>query len=300
MRGRTLISSIVFTTLLFSGAVVHAIDISTNSNITITAQVGSDDDGGSGSGGGGGGGGIGDSTVVNFSGMGYPLSKVVILRDGVIAATTLADPTAKFSVSLTGFSTGTYTFGVYTEDQQGHHSVTFSFPVYITSGTTVNIGGIILSPTISVDKSQVKKGENLAIFGYSVPNSQITITVNSDVPHLLKTKTALNGVYLYNFDTSPLEYGSHTANSRAILEDQISATSNNVPFSVGTQSVDVPVGECGTIRGDINCDSKVNLVDFSVMAYWYRRASPPAGIDLNGDGTITLVDFSILAFNWTG
>jgi hypothetical protein len=41
-------------------------------------------------------------------------------------------------------------------------------------------------------------------------------------------------------------------------------------------------------------------VDFSIMAYWYKRPNPPASVDLNGDSKIDLVDFSILAFNWTG
>jgi hypothetical protein len=36
------------------------------------------------------------------------------------------------------------------------------------------------------------------------------------------------------------------------------------------------------------------------MAYWYNNEAPPALIDLNKDGKINLSDFSILAFNWTG
>jgi hypothetical protein len=50
----------------------------------------------------------------------------------------------------------------------------------------------------------------------------------------------------------------------------------------------------------MNNDRRVNLVDFSIAAYWYKRSSPPASVDLNGDGKVDLVDFSIMAFYWTG
>ena len=50
----------------------------------------------------------------------------------------------------------------------------------------------------------------------------------------------------------------------------------------------------------MNKDSRVNLVDFSIAAYWYKRSTPPPSADLNGDGKVDLVDFSILAFYWTG
>jgi hypothetical protein len=53
-------------------------------------------------------------------------------------------------------------------------------------------------------------------------------------------------------------------------------------------------------KGDSNGDGRVNLVDFSIAAYWYKRANPPASADLNGDGKVDLVDSSIMAFNWTG
>jgi hypothetical protein len=53
-------------------------------------------------------------------------------------------------------------------------------------------------------------------------------------------------------------------------------------------------------RGDLNNDCKVNLIDFSIMAYWYKKPAPPMTVDLNGDHVVSLVDFSILAYNWTG
>jgi hypothetical protein len=52
---------------------------------------------------------------------------------------------------------------------------------------------------------------------------------------------------------------------------------------------------------DINTDSRIDLIDFSIMAFWWNTAiSPDAPFDLNRDGQLTLADFSILAFYWTG
>jgi Dockerin type I domain len=53
-------------------------------------------------------------------------------------------------------------------------------------------------------------------------------------------------------------------------------------------------------KSDVNDDNKINIVDFSIAAYWYKRSSPPASVDLNSDGKVDIVDFSIMAFNWTG
>ena len=56
-------------------------------------------------------------------------------------------------------------------------------------------------------------------------------------------------------------------------------------------------------KGDINHDCKVDIIDFSILAYWYKRpltaAALAEGVDLNGDGKVTLADFSILAYYWS-
>ncbi|MES2225175.1 MAG: dockerin type I repeat-containing protein [Patescibacteria group bacterium] len=282
--------------------IVQGVTVSTSTNIYITAEVGG---GGTtppvpGGGGGSSSGTPGLQTTVNFSGMGYPLSKIVILQDGRTVVNTIADPNANFSASVLGLTQGTYTFSLYAQDSKGKNSTIFSFPVYVTSGTIINIGGIILAPTIDVQNSEVRRGDNQPIFGFTTPNSQVNIAVHSGSEHFVTTTSGISGAYLYNFDTTPLEYGNHDAQSRSLLKDKVSAQTDPVPFIVSTQNKPKPAG-CSALIGDINCDGKVNLVDFSILAYWYKKGSvPPANVDLNADGKITLVDFSILAYHWTG
>ena len=59
-------------------------------------------------------------------------------------------------------------------------------------------------------------------------------------------------------------------------------------------------GACGGALADVNCDGHVDIVDFSILKYWYDKPDPPAKVDLSGDGKVTLKDFSILAAEWTG
>ncbi len=64
--------------------------------------------------------------------------------------------------------------------------------------------------------------------------------------------------------------------------------------------VELITGECkpNTI-GDINCDGRVDLVDFSILAFWQGKSNPPHSVDVSGNGVVGLADFSIVAHHWT-
>ena len=257
-------------------------------------------------GGGGGGGGGGGSaapvavTQAVFSGKAYPGSTVTILKDAQIAATTIAGVDASFSFAMSGLSGGMYLFSMYSEDRQGRRSSLLTFPVAVTSGTTANVGGIFVAPTIGVDKIEVRRGDVIAFLGQSAPQADITLMVSSEEEFFVRTAADKDGAYLARFDTAPLEYGKHGAKARATLgAELVSGFGQFVNFTVGTKTVLAPA-PTAPLKGDINSDRRVNLVDFSIAAYWYRRSVPPAQADLNGDGKVDLVDFSIMAFYWTG
>lgn len=261
-----------------------------------------------GGGGGGGGGGAAAPAVVTqaiFNGRAYPKSTVTLLKDAQIAATTVAGADANFSIALSSLSGGNYIFSVYSEDNKGFRSSLLTFPVSVTSGATTTVSGIFIAPTIAVDKSEVKRGDNIAIFGQSVPSSEITIAVNSDEGIFNKIKADAGGAYLYNFDTSPLETGQHTTKSKSALNGEISSFSQVVGFAVGDKTILTrSTGKC-PMKADLNSDCRVNLVDFSIAAYWHRRTLSAAfkileAEDLNGDGKVDLIDFSIMAYYWTG
>lgn len=262
----------------------------------------------SGGGGGGGGGGPpgGSQTTVIFSGKAYPKSIVTLLKDAQVTTNTIAGTDASFTITLTNLTAGNYIFSMYSEDKDGIRSSLLTFPVSVTSGATTNVSGIFLAPTIAVDKSEVRRGDDITIFGQSVPSADIVISVHSEEEFFSRTISDSDGIYLYNFDTSFLELGSHTTKSKAAIGNQlVSGYSNSVNFRVGTQNIPIgPAKKC-PVKGDLNNDCKVNLVDFSIASYWYRGTLSNAfkvieKDKLNGDEKVNLIDFSIMAFYWTG
>jgi len=251
-------------------------------------------------GGGGGGGYVAPVTGAIFNGRAYPKSTVTLLKDAQIVATAIADTNANFSFNISGLSGGNYIFSVYSEDNKGNRSSLLTFPVSVTFGATTQISGIFLAPTIAVDKSEVKRGDNIAIFGQSASQANIVILVNSEEEFFGKTISDKEGIYLYNFNSSFVDYGTHYTKSKASIGNQaVSGFSNVISFKVGTKNVLAQLPK-KIEKGDVNSDGRVNLIDFSIAAYWYKRPSPPATADLNNDGKVGLVDFSIMAFYWTG
>jgi hypothetical protein len=272
--------------------------ITENLNISATVVSGTNpgDTGGSGGNSGGSG---GVFTGVRFLGRAYPLSTVVVLKDGQRVVSTIAGPDAHFEVEINGLSPSSYTFSVLSEDSIGRRSTLFTFPIMITQGVVATISGIFLAPTIDTDKVEVKKGDTVTIFGQTAPNSDVTINVNSLVPHFFEVPSDSGGAYLFNLNTSILEYGDHSAKSKAMYTNEISPFGKFAFFKVGDKTIEKNT-EPVYVGADLNQDGNVNIVDFSILAYWYKKTTPPAYIDLNSDGVVTVVDFSIMAYYWTG
>jgi hypothetical protein len=260
---------------------------------------------------GGGGGGAGGAGFIPQYGKiiiyGYaqPKSEVTLMSDGAIRATTIAGDDAKFSFTLDNLSPGNYLFTLYSEDEDGRRSSLYTIPVKLDWGITINVGNILLSPTIDVDKAEVKRGDFISIFGYSPPFADVVINVSSEEELFFRTNANKDGFYLYQLGTDILEKGDHFTKSKSILANQlVSNYSRVVSFKVSDRTIPKEAKKvCG--KADLNCDGRVNLIDFSIAAYWYKRKLSPAFAliekeRLNGDGKVDLIDFSIMAYYWTG
>lgn len=247
--------------------------------------------------GGGGGGGGGwlpppPETKVIFQGKAYPNASVNVLKDGQPVVIVPADPQADFNVQLTDLTAGTYTFGIWAEDKDGRRSITFNFTITITSGTITTVSNIFLSPTIALSKESLEQGEILDIYGQTVPQGSISIYVYSE--EIIKEAKADGiGLWTYPLDTAILAEGSHTTKVKSTLENLISTFSQTLSFYLGE-------GAPGVIcwHADLNGDGRVNLVDFSILLYWWGRANDCA--DQNNNGVVDLADFSIMMYYWTG
>lgn len=242
-------------------------------------------------------------TQVIFIGRAYPKSTVTLLKDAQIATTTVAGADANFQISISGLSGGNYIFSLYSEDREGRRSSLLTFPVSVTAGVITSISGIFIAPTIAVDKSEVKQGDNIAIFGQSAPNAEISIVVNSDKAEYFfgKIKADKDGLYSYSFSTIFWKMGRYYAKSKAALNGEVSPFGKLADFLVGTKTILVePTPICPPIWVDLNNDCRVNLIDFSILFFWFDKPVVPQKVDLDGNEKADLTDLSILAYYWTG
>lgn len=277
-------------------------DYSNEASVTTPSESG-----GGGEGGGGGGGGGGGyfppqtQTSATFQGIAYPASNVSLLENGQLVATTEAGPDATFSIDLSGIAPGTYTFGLWAEDPDGNRSIAQTFTITLTSGANTIISGIFFAPTIALEEAEVKQGDPLTVLGYSAPQATITVVVNSLHELMGNTTSSGNGAWVYQVDTNSLEYGTHTVHANAeTTAGQFTTNSNLVTFTVGNEDIAAATSTAVPPQYDLNGDGRINLIDFSILAYWYGKPNPPAALLFDHTNTVDLTDFSILAYYWTG
>lgn len=59
------------------------------------------------------------------------------------------------------------------------------------------------------------------------------------------------------------------------------------------------VYDCNAHKADLNCDSRVNLTDLSILLYNWNGPKNNPRSDINKDRLVDLTDFSILLYYWT-
>lgn len=267
--------------------------------------------GGSGpsSGGSGGGGGIegqpkpyqsGEGRVI-INGYAFPRSSVSVLVDGYLARTVQTATDGSFSAIIDAIARGAYTFGVYGTDKNGVKSSTYSTTFTVTGARGSTLSNVNVMPSIKVTPNPVDPGTALRVEGYTIPNATVTIENQNDKSSAsLKSFTATsdsNGAWSVSIDTTGFAKGTYKVRAKA-KNDTVGVSTNYSAYTF------YGVGEAVAQNrsSDLNRDGKVNLIDFSILLYWWGSAggnsNPPA--DINGDGKVSLTDFSIMIFNWTG
>jgi Dockerin type I domain len=157
-------------------------------------------------------------------------------------------------------------------------------------------------PSIKATPNPVTAGQALTVTGYSIPDAVVTLENQLDKSSItLKSFTAnsdANGFWSITLDTTGFKNGTYKlrAKARQTSGDLIETNYSNYTFYGVGQAAEAPRSS------DLNRDGKVNLIDFSILLFWWNsdggNSNPPA--DINGDGKVSLTDFSIMIFNWTG
>ncbi len=260
-------------------------------------------DAGGGSTGGGGNSGSGGrdtelgDTQVTVQGKAYPNVTVTILIDGESVGTVRTNSRGEFLFN-TDTEPGTASLSFWANDTAGTRSATFSTTFDITQGAVTNVNGVLIPPTIRASNNAPNPGETIILRGQTVPSVAVEVSIDNG-KQTLRTTSDANGNWSVDFNTSSVTADTHTAKARFI-----EGTGNLKTESTYGTALSLFVGVEGrpTSNSDLNRDGKVNLIDFSILIFWWNtpggNSNPPA--DINQNGRVSLEDFSILLFNWTG
>ncbi len=242
------------------------------------------------------------STNQIFTGYTSPEAIVTIFKDGEILKSVTADATGSFYARVTDFINGSYTFGFKATDTAGNSSAltTVSLTTY---GGTNTVSDIFLSPTISPLPANATEQPALPVSGQSTPSATVTVTLYSPDGAVISRQTVpvrQDGTYATAFNTSVLSVsGTYYFTSIAQLNSLMSSLSLPAEFPVNLPA------HVSYMPGDYNENLRVNLVDFSIALFWYQQTLSNSFKILelrhgNGDGVLNLIDISIMAYWWTG
>jgi hypothetical protein len=249
---------------------------------------------------GGGGGGSSYGSIV-MNGKAYPNAQVTVIRDSAVATTTTADALGNFTVILTNQPSGTYTYGIYATDANSNRSPTLGFERTVSNSVATTVNGLVLAPTIQQSHTTVKQGETIVVSGYTAPNVTTTLSFAGTQSFPRTTVSSASGFYTYSLNTAGLSKGSYSVTTYSRVDAVDTPVSFSLNFTVGDQTVTPPPpGDCQ--RSDLNCDGRVNLVDFSILLYFWesREFSRNPRVDIDKNGVVVLRDLSIMLYDWTG
>lgn len=267
---------------------------------TCTIEPAGSGGGGTSGGGSGGGGGsntdLGD-TQISITGKGFPGQTVHIILDAREVGTVRADSTGRFDFA-TDASPGTVSMGFWSLDVNKNRSITYNTTFDVTQGAITNVNGVLIPPTLTANDTTINPGDTIIFSGQTIPNTKVEVHINNSERVLTTTSTG-NGTWTLSYNTTGLSAKNHTARARFIVGSGTLTTESS--FSTTLQ---LAVGVAGTAStpSDLNRDGTVNLIDFSILIFWWGTAggdSDPKA-DINGNARVGLEDFSILLFNWTG
>ncbi|MEI6477498.1 MAG: dockerin type I domain-containing protein [bacterium] len=240
-------------------------------------------------------------SAVSFTGFTSPGTFVNLTENGTVIGTAAADIAGSFLFSITGLSPGTHTFAIAGSDTANRTTAQATLQLDLVGGTVTTVNGILLSPTLELDKSQIQPGDTLKVSGAAKPNSQINIFTESP---LRSYSTSSNGQGDWSYTLSSVETATYQAGEYRLYASaqdsggNQSIASNTLSFTVVTnQTSDNPPPACDISHGDLNCDGRTNLVDFSILLFHWQTNHRVA--DINSDTRVNLVDFSIMMFYFT-
>jgi cysteine-rich repeat protein len=256
--------------------------------------------GGGSSGGGRGSSGGGDvdfgDTQINVEGRTFPGAEVNILLDAENVGSVRADSNGNFDFA-TEANPGTVSMGFWTVDDEDVRSITFNTTFDVTQGAITDVNSVLIPSTLRVADATIDPGIPAVFSGQTIPRTTIELYRGTQV--VASATADDDGEWSIEYATTGIAPNDYTFRVRTVLGSGPLTTE-----SAFSSSLQLFIGVDGqpTTPSDLNRDGAVNLIDFSIMIFWWQTnggdSDPPA--DINGNGNVGIEDFSILLFNWTG
>lgn len=242
-----------------------------------------------------------EQATVAFQGYGPATSKVTLLVDGNINTTVTSNNDGSFQLVLNSVPFGNYQYSLFIEDKTGEVSSAAVINASVFDSQPYIFSGIIIPPTVNASILTVQKDGTFTIQGYAVPGSVVRI----EVPGLKQMGMVTAGIdgYYQTQITADINAGVYAFRATATFNGITSAYSAPLQILVYNpedmeQAPIAPAQLQSCI--DVNRDTSINLVDFSILLFWYEKNNPPENLDCNADNRVDLTDFSILMYFWTG
>lgn len=239
-------------------------------------------------------------TVISFSSSfefyGYtsPNAFVTILLNGSVAGTTVADVNGNFYKLIAGLQGATlYNISVYAQDQSLRDTQSLTFQATSLNDMNLIFSNVTIPTTFDIAPRTFFQGDFLNLQGSAHPYSQVTLFIEGSNDHSFVVQTDEDGKWTYKMDTRiyKLNVGPHIAYAKEVVQGGYT--------SIFTQEEAFEVKSCRI--ADLNCDKHVDLTDFSILMYYWKKPNPANHrADVNADSKVDLVDFSLMMFYWTG
>lgn len=233
-----------------------------------------------------------------ISGYSSPSAFVTLTANGSVAGTNVADGGGQFSFPMSGLAPGNYTFTLSSSDTSNRSTAQSTLSLFLLASTLTTASNIMLSPSIDLSTPSIHPGDPITVRGSSRPAATVNVFVESPLRNYAVT-SGNDGAWSYTIPGSETKnYSPGQYRAYANVQDSggnQSIVSNTASFTVVLAQTDNnPPPACNISHGDLNCDKKTNLTDFSILLFYWNTNRKVA--DINGDGKVNLTDFSIMMF----
>jgi len=220
-------------------------------------------------------------------------SRVTLLMGSAIISQTVVGSEASFRMKLVEVTPGEHRFSLYSTDVDGVRSGLVSFTLESIASALTEASNIVIPPTVSLVEGGTGGARSVTVFGYTLPNRLVTLLLGAESIQSFQVQADGRGYFTRVFNQPVLSEEEYVVRARILRNDLSQVFSAALLLSVSR-------GGGSQLRGDFNGDGRVNLIDFSILAYWLRRENVPNRFDLNQDGVLDLRDFSVMLYYWSG